>query len=109
MKAVLATLSEFQLKTLEAENSIDNENDCHADAEYTPLFNRKERGSKKERMSQKSPLSGSEPFVRKARHHEEALAQLMAQIELSANSSEIKKKFEIINVDQWLKETRLRE
>ena len=35
MKAVLATLSEFQLKTLEAENSIDNENDCHADAEYS--------------------------------------------------------------------------
>ena len=33
----------------------------------------------------------------------------MAQIELSANSSEINKEFEIINVDQWLKETRLRE
>ena len=33
MNAVLATLSEFQLKTLDAENRIDNENDCHADSE----------------------------------------------------------------------------
>lgn len=44
----------------------------------------------------------SEPFVRKARHHEEALAKIMAQMEatISANSPI----FEILNVDKWLKE-----
>jgi len=51
-------------------------------------------------MSQ-SALTGSEPFVRKARHHEEALAQLLAQIEVSS-AENTAPKFEIVDVNNWL-------
>lgn len=49
----------------------------------------------------KSALTGSEPFVRKARHHEDALAQLLAQIEVSSSMNDAPK-FDIVNVDNWL-------